>query len=513
MNKNTDKANAKPVKAAPKAAVKAAPKSAVKAAPKAAVKAAPKAAAKAAPKTASRKHPNVILFGIDSLRRDHMSLHGYPRLTTPHLERYLSEHSVVFENCFSPSIPTTPGYGTMLSGMDCFSTDIVALRHVGGIAEGVRMLPEVLRDYGYTSTCVGFRNVAARGFDKYVEFDGWMADRGDGRAYKAQNLNDVSVPELERLAGQEQPFLLFLRHMDPHSPYLPPEPFHRMFYQGNEFDPSNKSLDPVYDFAPFVNYFRTWFPAGCTDKDYIIAQYDAAVAYMDTCIQVLLEKIKALGLEENTVIVFVSDHGETLYDHDCFFDHHGLYDCTLTIPLAFRWAGFGNTVRIKDTCQQKDVMPTLLSIMGIDSGIAFDGRDLMPLASGGTVTPETEMYITECTWMRKHGWRTPQWKLMVALEPDFHNKPEVELYDLSRDPDELHNVADENPETVAYLRARMEAHIARRTAQTGRPNPMDTNLDWHGKGGGPFKTWQQAYESLSIGDPAAAKKLQSDKNR
>ena len=460
------------------------------------------------------KKPNLLFFGIDSLRADHMSLHGYPRLTTPHIDRYLAEGGVVFDHCLSPSIPTTPGYSSMLTGMDCFSTGVVALRHEGEIAPGVKTLAEVLREQGYDTTCIGFTgNAASRGFDRYLNFEGWGDSKTDGRAHKAENLNAVAVPELERLAAADKPFFLFLRHMDPHSPYRPPEPFHRLFYQKDEFDPKNASLDPVYDFKPFCDYFVTWFPEGCTDKDYIIAQYDAEVAYMDTCIQVLLEKLSALGLEEDTLVVFTSDHGETLYDHECWFDHHGLYECTLTVPFAVKFPGRTSATRIPDVCQLKDVMPTLLDLMGIDAGIAYDGRNLMPRARGQAVPQECEMYITECTWMRKHGWRTPEWKLIVALEPDFHYKAPVELYNLVADPEELVNVADANPETVAYLRARMEAHIAARTAATGRANPMDTNLDWHGKGCGPFQSSDQAYNTMHIGNPDAARRLQAEGRR
>ncbi|MEA4889236.1 MAG: sulfatase [Clostridiaceae bacterium] len=455
------------------------------------------------------KKPNLLFFGIDSLRADHMSLYGYSRLTTPNIDRYLNDGGIVFDHCFSPSIPTTPGYSSMLTGMDCFNTNVVALRHEGKIADGVKSLAEVLREKDYNTTCIGFTgNPAAQGFDRYLDYEGWNASP-DGRAHKAENLNVVASSEMERLAGEDKPFFLFLRHMDPHSPYLPPEPFHKMFYQKNELDPNNHSLEPVYAFKPFCDYFYSWFPDGCTDKDYIIAQYDAEIAYMDNCIQTLLEKLDTLGLKENTIVVFTSDHGETLYDHDCYFDHHGMYECTLTVPFAIRYEGKTKSMRMTDICQVKDVMPTLLDMMGIKTKIRFDGRNLMKQVRGEPLAQESEMYITECTWMRKHGWRTPQWKLMVALEPDFHYKPEVELYDLLNDPQELHNVAEENPETVAYLRERMLAHIAGRTAATGRENPMDTNLNWHGMGCGPFKTSDQAYNTMHIGDPAAARRLQA----
>jgi arylsulfatase A-like enzyme len=113
--------------------------------------------------------------------------------------------------------------------------------------------------------------------------------------------------------------------------------------------------------------------------------------------------------------------------------------------------------------------------------------------------------------MRKHGWRTPEWKLMIALEPDFHFKPEVELYNLVRDPEENVNLAEEEPEMVELLRARMDAFIAQREAETGLPNPMHHQGAWHGHEGiGAFESSQQAYDTLHIGDPNQAAKLQSE---
>jgi arylsulfatase A-like enzyme len=173
------------------------------------------------------KKKNLIIFGIDSLRRDHMSLYGYDRLTTPHIDKY-AKGGVTFNNPFSPSIPTTPGYASMLTGLDSFGTNTVALRHKGEVLG--KTLAELLRENGYTTTNIGFRNAAGRGFDKYIDFAGWGPNE-TGRSPKAQNLNDVAIPELKRLAAQDQPFFLFMRHMDPHSPYLPPLPFKNFLQQ------------------------------------------------------------------------------------------------------------------------------------------------------------------------------------------------------------------------------------------------------------------------------------------
>lgn len=454
------------------------------------------------------KKPNLILFGIDSLRADHMSLYGYHRLTTPHIDK-LAADGAVFERCYSPSIPTTPGYGSMLTGMDVFGTDVVALRHEGPLGDHLKTLAEVLGEDGYNTTCVGFSgNQASRGFQKYIDFSGWGAWDA-GRSPKAENLNEVTIPELKSLAEDDKPFFLFLRHMDPHSPYLPPSPYERMFYDGNEADPKNDSLDAVMKFKPFCDYFASWFPPNCTDKEYVIAQYDGAVAYMDACIANIFQTVRSLGIEEETLIVIDSDHGETLHDHECWYDHHGLYDCTLHIPLVFYYPGkVAPAQRFGDYVHTKDIMPTILELLGIDSKINFDGRSLVPLFEGKPRAQEPEYYITESTWMRKHGWRTPEWKYVRALEPDFHFKPEIELYNLLIDPEENNNVADANPEVVQMLDTRMQNWIKKRESETGRTNPIYTNLNWHGRGV-QFTSCEEAYNTLYIGSAQTAQQLQA----
>jgi arylsulfatase A-like enzyme len=460
------------------------------------------------------RYPNIVLIGIDSLRADHMSCYGYHRLTTPHIDRLATE-GTLFERTYSAYIPTTPAYAAMLTGMDLFNTQVVALRHKGPLRPEVKTLAEVLREKGYQTTCVGFSgNPASRGFDTYLTYEGW-GSWNEGRSPKAQNLNRVAIPELERLAKQREPFFLFLRHMDPHAPYLPPEPFERMFYHGNECDPKNKSMEPVMAFKPFRDFFASWMPPGITDKDYVIAQYDGAVAYMDAAMQTIFTALEKLDILDQTIVVINSDHGETLYDHECYFDHHGLYDQTLHVPLIIRYpARVPQGRRVAGYNRHQDLMPTLLELAGIETDIQFDGKSLLPLISGEIASYESEFYITECTWMRKHGWRTPQWKLILALEPDFHFKPPVELYNLVEDPGENINLADQHPDIVSLLQKRMEAWLARREQETGLPNPIHTQGDWHGHAGiGPFKSSQQAYDTLHIGDPAQAARLQAEPRR
>ena len=458
----------------------------------------------------SGRKPNIILFGVDSLRADHMSCYGYPHLTTPYIDRF-AQQGTLFENNISAHIPTTSAYGSMLTGMDVFTTQVVALRHKGGLRSEVKTLAEILKENGYNTTCIGFTgNPSARGFDTYLDYMGW-GSWNEGRSPKAENLNEKAIPELNRLLKDDKPFFLFLRHMDPHAPYLPPAPYERMFYHGNESDPNNHSMNPVMSFKPFCDFFASWMPPGISDKDYVIAQYDGAIAYMDACIQTILTAVDTHGLRENTIIALNGDHGETLYDHDCYFDHHGIYDQTLHVPLIVSYPGkvpVGH--RVSGYTQHKDLVPTLLDLADIETGIAFDGKSLVPMAHGEIPSHDSEIYITECTWMRKHGWRTAEWKLIVALEPDFHFKPEIELYNLIQDPGEDNNLAEQEPEVVALLKKRMDDYIAKREMETGLSNPIHTQGDWHGfEGLGPFKSSQQAYDTLHIGDPNQAAKLQA----
>ena len=125
---------------------------------------------------------------------------------------------------------------------------------------------------------------------------------------------------------------------------------------------------------------------------------------------------------------------------------------------------------------QEDFVPTVLDITGqsrLAKGVTFDGVSLKRYFTETGRSPRSEFYITECTWMRKHGWRTPIWKFWDALEPDFHGKPPVELYNLLEDPKELRNLAEKEPGLVKTLRDRMNAWLKKRCRATGKGNPIE----------------------------------------
>lgn len=458
--------------------------------------------------------PNILLIAVDSLRRDHMSCYGYDKETSPHIDAF-ADDATLFEETISPHIPTTSAYASMLTGRDCFGTEVVALRHKGGLTEKIRTLPEMLEEQGYSTLSVGFKgNPASRGFQDYVEFPSWGSWE-ERPLRKAELLNDAFLPKLEEMEAGEKPWFALLRHMDPHAPYLPPAPYDHIFYGGAPCEPGNKSMDPIRSFVPFKDFHLSWLPPGITDRHFVDAQYDGAVAYMDACIAVILERLRGLGALDNTIVVINGDHGETLYEHECYYDHHGLYEHNLVVPLIIRYpkklpAG----LRVPGLNQHKDLVPTLFDLAGLKSGEPTDGRSLMGLVRGKKASFESEIYITECTWMRKQGWRTPEWKLIVALEPDFHFKPEIELYNMVEDPRELKNVAKKHPDVVAHLKSRMDAHITQREKDTGIRNPMLTQGAWHGSmTTDRLESSQEAYDILRIGDAATAKRLQEESRK
>src|SRR5262249_20083233 len=154
---------------------------------------------------------------------------------------------------------------------------------------------------------------------------------------------------------------LFFHYWDPHTPYLPPPPFDRMFYDGDEKDPRHQSMAPVWESPWFRNYFSEWMP-GVTDIEFVRAQYDASIAYTDHCFGALFDRLAAPDLAE-TLLIVGADHGEELDEHGCWFDHHGLYETNVRVPLLIRPPGGGSRRGPVDAGDVTllDLAPTVLS--------------------------------------------------------------------------------------------------------------------------------------------------------
>lgn len=411
---------------------------------------------------------NVLLIAIDTLRADHLGCYGYERDTSPHIDAFASE-GVVFDWLIAPAIPTHPSFVTMNTGQYPITHGVVAHGADRGVPRPAPWLPALMQKNGYTTCAIDnlgdWRLGFAHGYEFYI----------DPTRKRALSIN-CDNREINRRAMQwldlhaSERFFMFVHYWDPHTPYLPPRAYRRLFYKGDPSDPENHSLDGLDAHPLGKTWNETWFNKlgkNITDAGYIEALYDGEIRYCDDGIGKLLKKLDALGLADSTLVVVTSDHGELMYRHGIFFDHHGLYDGNLHVPLIFRHPSL-DPKRIRRLVEHVDVAPTLLGLCGIEIPEAMQGISLAPLIRGESTGPVREFVVSaECTWQMKWSIRTTTHKFILAREEDFYRTPMRELYDLRSDPNEQSNIAEEDPETARALEDQLEAWIAEKMRQSG----------------------------------------------
>jgi len=433
---------------------------------------------------------NVLLIAIDTLRADHLGCYGHSRHTSPHLDG-LASRGVVFDQHISPHIPTHPGYTTLFTGKDVLTHQVVTQGGKVDLDAGCHLLPEMLRRNGYfTAAADNMGRWFPRGYDLYEGYN-WVMDP-KGAWNKAEAVTDTALRVLTECDNQDKPWFCFLHYWDPHTPYLPPAPFSRMFYAGDEKDPDNKSAwEMMNNYPAFQYYFQEWMP-GLTDVEFPKAQYDAEIAYVDSALVHVWSLLDKLGLTEDTAIIITADHGEELDEHQMWFDHHGLYETNLHVPLILHHPErLSGGLRVPGLTRHQDVTPTVLDLLGLSEvgeEEKVEGTSVLPLieesvgvapcatgpADGEDGVPGTcsEVFITENAWMKKRGFRTTRYKFFESLYDEIHHRPPFELYDLLADPGEQHNLADEQPELLAQFRAKLHTFLDKRLGETGLPDPQ-----------------------------------------
>jgi len=419
---------------------------------------------------------NILLIAIDTLRADHMGCYGYQRCTTPHLDR-LAAGGVILEECFAPHIPTHPSFTSLFTGKDVMTHQVVAQGGKVELKPKHRTLPQVLRKRGYFTAAVDHMGRwFKRGFDRYEGYHWERPESGGWR--KAEAATDQALQVLAHCAQRRKPWLCFLHYWDPHTPYMPPAPFDRMFYAADPRDPRHAGMDRVWTDEAFRYYFAEWMP-GVTDIEFPKSQYDGAIAYCDAALAPVFALLEQRGLRHDTLVVITADHGEELDEHGMWFDHHGLYDTNLHIPLIMvHPERLPAGKRLRGMVRNFDLAPTILELAGHGDAAAenaMEGTSLVPALEGtGPAKVCDAIYLTECAWMRKRGVRTARHKLIRARETDYYGNPDVELYDLKADPGEQRNLAEEQPAVVRRLSRRLDEWLQRRLAETGLPDPIET---------------------------------------
>ncbi|MBN1825245.1 MAG: sulfatase [Candidatus Eisenbacteria bacterium] len=404
---------------------------------------------------AGRERPSVILITIDTLRADRLGCYGAPRTRTHAMDRIAAE-GVLFSDCVTPVPSTSPSHATILSGLYPRSH---GLRENGApLGEDVPLLSEAMRREGYATVAFvsGFPLLGEfgfdRGFDRFDDrlVDGFVDRDGERRGTEriAEKTVDAFLVWLER---EEGPFFAWLHFFDPHSVYAAPGPFRRMYYDGRERDPANRSLEGIE--IPAYHGL-----AGVTDVNYPIALYEGEVSYTDHQLERLLDGLERRGLADRVLLLVTGDHGESMTEHGYYFGHsHFLYEPSLHVPLLIRWPGRLPEGAIRtEPVSLVDIPATLMDLLSLGAVFPTEGRSLAPLARGEGDTREEAVFL-ERPRIRSagelRGVRSGPWKYLDDPERG------EELYRLDVDPEERENLIDTEAEEAARLRRMLEEHM------------------------------------------------------
>jgi arylsulfatase A-like enzyme/tetratricopeptide (TPR) repeat protein len=388
--------------------------------------------------------PNVLLVTLDTTRADHIGCYGDRSARTPAIDA-LAAGGVLFAQAASVAPLTQPAHSSILTGL--YPTyHGVRLNGTTALGEAHTTLAETLAGRGYvTGAFVGAFVLDGRwglnqGFSVYD-------DQFDLKKFKHLDLAAVQRPADQvadkALAWLEQhkaePFFAWVHFYDAHSPYEPPE--------------------------PFASQFRSGGPA---------ALYDGEIAFADAQLGRLVAWLDAAGLERNTIVVLVGDHGEALGQHGEGTHGYFIYDDVLHVPFVVR-APFDELkgIRVEAQVSVVDVYPTVLALAGLEAGPAVHGRSLVPLLEAPEAEAPAYAYSESMPpslqfgWSALHSLRSPRYKFIEAPRP--------ELFDLAADPDENTNVFDRNPRVAEEMKSALD-RLMEETSR-GAPAPEAANLD------------------------------------
>ena len=348
--------------------------------------------------------PNVVVVTFDTIREDYFGAYGNPTVKTPHFDS-LATDGVLFSSAWSQIPVTGPSHTTIFTGQAPWEHG--NLLNGIPIDDEIPLMAEYLReDFGYSTGAfvsayvldgdLGF----SRGFEVYDDDFGWLqgwADTLPGKliAGAGRHFNPEHVLErrgertvdhaLGWIGNQDErrPFFVWVHLFDPHGPYEPPPPWDTAYYSGDPRDPSHTSMEEVSGVAGYL----TESLDGITDVDWVLAQYAGEVSYADAQLGALLDGIDAIGQTDNTLVVMAGDHGESLGEHNVWFNHgDDLYLPSTAVPLAIRFPGKITPGSVVDQpVELTDVAPTIYELIGVASPEGVKGRSLSPAISGNGI--------------------------------------------------------------------------------------------------------------------------------
>ncbi len=379
---------------------------------------------------------NIVFITLDTVRADHLHCYGNAKIKTPIIDA-LAKSGALFETAVAQAPLTLPSHASMFTGTN---PNVHHVRDTGGfvLQPSSITMASILQKHGWnTAAFVGavvFKKLF--GFNQgFLTYDDQMpADaNGEGVMRNAGVTVDRAISWLNTQSTQPaQPFFVWLHFYDAHQPYVPPPAEFQRQYPGNV--------------------------------------YDAEIAYMDQQVGRFLDAVRKKSPAQKTLIVLLSDHGESLGDHGEY--QHGifLYDSTVRIAWIMTGPGIPANVRVLQQARTIDLLPTVLDLLGGRASAAVQGTSLVPAFNDKPVSTEYSYEETMypkfiMNWAALRGIHTTDWMYVRAPKP--------ELYDLKNDPGELHNVIDAHPKEYRELDKQLKLLMGNNGADKVVSHKMD----------------------------------------
>jgi arylsulfatase A-like enzyme len=404
---------------------------------------------------ANQVRPNIVIITIDALRADHLSSYGYPRKTSPRIDAFAAS-STLYENSISQASSTHPSMAAML-------TSNLPIEFTGHpfkyVPYSLSTVAESLRNAGYETGAV-VSNVWLRsslGFDQgFAEYDerSAMAEfYGDTDRINWKNAAQVSdggVAFLDRHKSDR--FFLWLHYLDPHHPYDPQPPFDEKFAQKRkdhqDLIAQLRSLPTDKQTELLSKLGKREIPMPDDTFQAVIDQYDGEIAYTDVQVGRVFDALDELGLSDNTVVVLTADHGEEFREHGDWGHGITLFKEVVHVPLIVHTPRQTAGQRVKQVVRTIDIAPTMLTLAGVSVPETMRGEDLTRAAARADASA-----VSVCPRVGLSSIQTDTWKLIRAKDG------RASLYDLTADPNEHDDVAEEQPAIAKDLLARLHQSV------------------------------------------------------
>lgn len=419
---------------------------------------------------------NIIFISMTNLRQDHLGTYGYYRDTSPNIDR-LAQESLVFENAFSHASWTLPVAVSLFTSQYPFTHGIMDREEEAVLNESTITFVDILKQNGYiTAGFFGDRDYSQK-FGHTSRFDTVYdyVNENQLKEWKKYGVYENTVPKaIEWLKNnKENKFFMFVQGYDAHCPFSVPNEnkmFDPKYNGGIDFTQcywTFKKTEPIFnEKGEEIYLLKTATEEGEGDEvrfykedvEHMSALYDGEIYNSDKQIQKILDQVISLGIQNKTIIVFFSEHGDMFGKYGRFMRGGPLrgtfYDDVLKIPLIIYHPTLYSN-RLNSLVQIIDLAPTILDILKIDSPKSFQGKSLKPLITenktvnkyvfaGSVFTPkETNKFFRYSSTII--AVRSLDWKLILEKlsYPDEEAEYD-ELFDLNNDKDELNNIASEN---------------------------------------------------------------------